>query len=234
MDNKLRSTIQELLVSLYLRLNGYLTSGFILHSQHNSIEGEIDLVAVRFPYHRQPETEHNSSPYLEVPDNIDVVIAEVKSKGESLQFNKSLRERPQIVRLLNWLGLFTDDCIDKASDELVQLIVPKPNSSVKTFLSTSINTNFGRVTIRPIIFSPERIHVNNANKFIHWTELNDFIWHCLCPPENRVSCGTRYDFNAWGAGLNDVVRIYKARQKEKNKPEKIDDIYSAFPDNLKA
>lgn len=221
-------------MSLYLRLNGYLTSGFILHSEDNNITGEIDLIAVRFPYHSQAETEHNSSPYLEVPDTIDIIIAEVKSKGEKLQFNKSLRDGTQVMRLLNWVGLFDEERLIKTSEDITSLLIPKENEARKKFLSILTSSDFGRVTIRPIIFSPERISVNNANKFINWTELNDFIWHCLCPPEKRVSCGTRYDFNAWGAGLNDVVRIYKARQKEKNKPEKIDDIYSAFPDNLNA
>ncbi len=234
MADKIHSLVQELIASLYLRLNGYLISGFILHSEGNKIDGEIDLIAIRFPYHRQPETEHNSSQYLEVPDTIDVIIAEVKSKGEKLQFNNSLRDKNQVAKLLSWVGLFDQENVEKASEDLVQLLVPKENEGRKTFISTQLNSAFGKVTIRPIIFSPERLSINNANKFIHWNELNDFIWDCLCPPEKRVSCGTRYDFNAWGAGLNDVVRIYKARQKEQNKPEKIDDIYSAFPGNLRS
>ena len=77
MTDKERSTIQEQLATLYLRLNGYFTTGYIIHSNEKKITGELDIVAVRFPFHHQDDTEHNSSEFLEIPKNIDLVIAEV-------------------------------------------------------------------------------------------------------------------------------------------------------------
>lgn len=80
MTDKEKSTIQEQLATLYLRLNGYFTTGYIIHSGEKKIEGELDILAVRFPLHKQDDTEHNSSEYLELAENIDIIIAEVKSK----------------------------------------------------------------------------------------------------------------------------------------------------------
>ena len=61
MTDKEKSTIQEQLATLYLRLNGYFTTGYIIHTSKNDIEGELDIIGVRFPYHKQDDTGHNSS-----------------------------------------------------------------------------------------------------------------------------------------------------------------------------
>ena len=42
MTSKEESNIQENLVKLYLRLNGYFTTGFIIHSNKNKIKSETD------------------------------------------------------------------------------------------------------------------------------------------------------------------------------------------------
>jgi hypothetical protein len=47
-----RSDVQETLVSLYLRLNGYFVSGFIVHAQTGA-KTEMDVLAVRFPNQRE-------------------------------------------------------------------------------------------------------------------------------------------------------------------------------------
>ncbi|HEY8934001.1 MAG TPA: hypothetical protein VIM65_02230 [Cyclobacteriaceae bacterium] len=227
MTEKQKSTTLEQISTLYLRLNGYLTSGFIFQSSEDKIAGEVDLVAVRFPLHRQDETNHNSSPFLEITTDIDIIIAEVKSNGQKLQFNKSLRSEENLTRLLRWVGLFDDNTIPLLTGELQNLMTPKENSMRKEFLATrSTQTKFGNVKVRPVIFSPERIETNNADKFINWTEINDFVWSCLCPAEKREACGTRYDFTAWGPGLNEIVKIYKDGQKSSKKPGTIDEIYS--------
>lgn len=235
MDPKEKSTIQELLATLYLRLNGYFTTGFIIHSEKNKIDTELDILAVRFPKHKQNYTEHNSSDFLQVPNNIDVVIGEVKSKGKKLQFNDSLRDQADLEplqKILEWVGLLSAEEIESAIKELSLLIQPEENSQRKYFLSTEvIKTTFGNVTFRPIIFSPERPTCNNADKFINWTELNDFIWLCLCPSMKRENCGTRYDFTAWGTGLTEIVRAYKDRQKSQIKFENIEELYEQIIKN---
>ncbi len=229
MTVKEKSTIQEQLATLYLRLNGYFTTGYIIHSDEKKIEGELDILAIRFPFHKQDDTEHNSSGFLELTGSIDVIIAEVKSKGQSLQFNNCLKQQTNLVplqKLLLWIGVLEDDKILDIATELNTLVQTQENSQLKTFRSTKIiTTSFGNLTIRPILFSPERININNTDKFVNWTEINDFIWLCLCPANTREKCGTRYDFTAWGQGFNQIIRAYKDRQKTQSKFNSIEELY---------
>lgn len=230
MTDKEKSIIQENLSKLYLRLNGYFTSGFLIHSNEKKINAELDLIGIRFPYHEQEDTEHNSSEFLEVPENVDVIIAEVKSKGQPLKFNKSLYNDEAIsswIKILSWIGISKDEELKmKLAEDLKNSVNPIENSQLKHFRTISLNeSNFGVVSIRPIMFSPERINSNNADKFINWKELNEFLWQCLCPPVQREMCGTRYDFTAWGE-LADIVRAYKNRQHTQTKFKEIEELYS--------
>ena len=229
MTDKEKSIIQENLTKLYLRLNGYFTSGFIVHSNERMINSELDIIGIRFPFHNQDDTEHNSSDFLEIPENLDIIIAEVKSKGKSLKFNRSLYNEEAIgswMKILNWIGFLNNEEQNlKLSQELINSIIPKENSQLKKFRSINLEkSDFGKISIRPIMVSPERINSNNADKFINWTEINDFLWLCLCPREEREMCGTRYDFTAWGE-LADLVNVYKARQNDQSKFEKIEELY---------
>lgn len=230
MKDKEKSIIQEQLATLYLRLNGYFTTGYIFHSDEKKIAGELDILAVRFPLHKQDDTEHNSSEFLELTSNIDIIIAEVKSKGQTLQFNHCLKQQETLEplqKLLRWTGILPDDKIHDLAIEINNLVQTKENSHQSFFRSTEITvTDFGKVTIRPILFSPEKININNADKFINWTEINDFIWLCLCPAEPRKKCGTRYDYTAWGQGFNEIVRAYKDRQINQLKFNNITELYT--------
>jgi hypothetical protein len=229
MIDKEKSTLQEYLVMLYLRLNGYFTTGYIIHSNEKKIDGEIDILAVRFPFHKQDYTGHNSSKFLEIPLHIDIIIAEVKSKGQPLQFNGCLKQKVTIepwIKILSWTGIFKDEDLATVALELNELVQPKENSQLKALRSTMvIKTSFGNLTIRPILFSPEKFENNTADKFINWSELNNFIWECLCPSKIRDLCGIQYDFTAWGQGLNEIVKVYKDRQKAQNKFKTIEELY---------
>lgn len=232
MTNKERSTIQEHLTTLYLRLNGYFTTGFIVHSREKQIDAELDILAVRFPLHQQDDTEHNSSEFLEVPACVDIVIGEVKSPGQSLQFNKRLRSldnQEPMYKLLSWIGVFDNQQLAAIAPEVIRLMTPVENSQLKTLRTTEpVETKFGKVVVRPILFSPERPSLNNTDKFIHWTELNDFIWMCLCPDREREACGTTYDTTAWGQGLDEIVLAYKRQAKQKDKFSSITDLYGTI------
>ena len=229
MTSKEKSNIQESLVKLYLRLNGYFTTGFIIHSSYNKINSEIDNISIRFPHHNQNDTEHNSSEYLGISKNIDIIISEVKSKNIKLQFNKSLYEKncsQNWNKLLSWIGVFSSSQIDKISTEIIEIIKPTQNSNLKNFRSIeNIKTDFGLVNLRAILFSPEKTSTNSSDKIINWTEINDFIWLCLCPNKERINCGTRYDFNAWGIEFKDIIKAYKSRQKNQNKFKDINELY---------
>jgi len=238
MTSKEKSNVQENLVKLYLRLNGYFTTGCIIHSSENKINSEIDNISIRFPKHNQNDTEHNSSEYLSVSKNIDIIISEVKSKGVKLQFNKSLYEKncnQNWSKLLSWIGIFNISQIDKISAEIIELIKPTQNSNLKDFRSIeNIKTDFGLVNLRTVLFSPEKISQNSSDKIINWTEINNFIWLCLCPKEERINCGTKYDLTAWGSEFDYIVKVYKSRQKEQNELKNIDELYSEIEKNKTA
>ena len=73
-----KSDIQETLVSLYLRLNGYFVSGFIVHAPHQ-VGTELDVLAVRFPRYIEPEREVHGCEHLAIPsEKIDFIVGEVK------------------------------------------------------------------------------------------------------------------------------------------------------------
>src|SRR5271154_6799437 len=84
-----KGKLQESIVTLYLRLNGYFTTSLIVHhSEVGKNTTDLDVLAVRFPWHSQPDRQVGSAPELECPDaGIDLIIGEVKSVGEPLQFN---------------------------------------------------------------------------------------------------------------------------------------------------
>ena len=106
--------IQEALVALYLRLNGFFTSGHIVHASLENLaireRAEVDVFAVRLPYNREPERGVVTSEYLDVKDGIlDIIIGEVKSGGEPIQFNPSIQDASNMYRTLRWAGFTNND-----------------------------------------------------------------------------------------------------------------------------
>ena len=77
-------------MSLYLRLNGFFVTGFIVHSPlHGQNRVELDALALRLPYNCEPERQIGPDPVLELSEKYtDLAICEVKSKGQQLQFNQ--------------------------------------------------------------------------------------------------------------------------------------------------
>ena len=110
MDAKEKSQIQEQLVRLYLRLNGYLSSGYIIHSdEHGNINSETDVLAVRFPNNCEPERNVPPDAILHTSDtHTDFLVCEVKSHGKSPQFNSPLKNNTENMhKILRWLGALT-------------------------------------------------------------------------------------------------------------------------------
>ena len=106
------------------------------------------------------------------------------------------------------------------------------NSKLKDFrVIENIKTDFGLVNLRAILFSPEKISNNSSDKIINWTEINDFIWLCLCPNEKRINCGTNYDLTAWGTEFEYIVEVYKSRKDEQNKLKNIEELYAEIEKN---
>ncbi len=213
-DQKKRSRLQENLLSLYLRLNGYFVTGFIVHSaEWGKNRAEIDALAVRHPHNSEPERLIKPSPYLEVSTEFtDLLICEVKSQGQQLQFNEALRETPNaLISVLRWGGLFDEQEILELAHQLLPLLQPsaEPRQDIPCIIGPR-NTR-----IRAILCSPERwLKRNNQPWFIHGSEIFDFAHSCFCPEKPRNSCSTQYDFEAWGEVYEPIVKFIKEKGRQ--------------------
>ena len=220
MDKKAKSQFQERLVNLFLRLNGYLQSGYIPHSEKWGNAGtDVDRIGIRFPNHSQEEREVSCYEKLDIPnDSIDIILAEVKNN--SLKFNDTIskiEKRAEVnwKQILNWIGLF--------DQEQIQILIPKmiavtqnhgliQNSSYPKYVHEN---QYGKITIRPILFSIETDKSEtDTKKWINGKEIISFIWDCFCPEIRRDECSTRYPFTLWGDEFSDIVEYIKKRHQD--------------------
>lgn len=223
-NDRNKSRIAEDLATLYLRLNGYFTTGFILHSpDYGNNHTEIDCIAVRFPHSEESEREIGPDPFLEPSaTRIDVALCEVKLRGQNLQFNKALlKENERIERVLRWIGLFARSQIDELAPRVIDALTPKNPASA---LVPEVIVDEG-IRIRGLVFSPERNSVVRRPTdpfFVGGDVVFDYAWKCLCPSAPRRNCATVYDFCRWGH-LEPIVRFFK--QRGADSPGVIDDLY---------
>jgi hypothetical protein len=100
-----KAEVQEAVVTLYLRLNGYFTSGFIVHSDApGENKTELDVLALRLPHNAEPVRGVDPDPALDPWNGIDFIVGEVKSHGQQFQFNRALREsRDSVATVLQWV-----------------------------------------------------------------------------------------------------------------------------------
>lgn len=189
MDPKKRSRIQEDLPALYLRLNGFFVTGFIVHSPiHGQIETEVDLLAVRFPRNLQPEREVEPDLLLEVSDRvIDLAICEVKSKGRQLHFKALYRSPDSIACILRWAGMVQEFEIEELAVKLQTALSPE-SSSPNTIPCVD---SAASARVRGLLCSPERdAKRSNQAWFLSGGALLDFISRCLCSAAPRPECAT--------------------------------------------
>lgn len=202
----------ELLATLYLRLNGYFTSGFIVHSpQKGKNRTEVDVLGVRFPRNAEPEREVTAANELDPSKSlIDVVIAEVKSKGGELNFNEPLRtSMASLASVLRWVGLWEEDEIGDLAQKLVVVLAPANLSDEKP---PSVEGPRG-TRIRGLLFCPERPSRRAEEPwFLTGEQVFSHLWNCLRPAKHRSDCATRYNFGLWGQGLEPIVRFFKSKK----------------------
>lgn len=223
-----KSNLQESLVALYLRLNGYTTTGLILHSpKDEAVAGEIDIIAVRFSEHKQLDRIIECSSELEIPNDtrIDIIVGEVKGGTYPLQFNESLRLHDErVTKLFQWIGICQDDDLNKLSKTFMSKIQVQEIQKPDPFPII----RYSDISIRPILFAPDRtVQRNNQIKFISGIELISFCWNCFRPEYRRVTCETNYRaINNWGEQFERLVGYFKNR--DKNTAGVIDDLYDHF------
>lgn len=215
-----KSELQERLVTLYLRLNGYFSTSLIIHSavEHN-VDGQVDIIGIRFRNHKQEDRIIDCSTYLDIPKNsfIDVIIGEVKggSGKNSLQFNESIRtHEDRRYKLLTWLGFLNDEDIQTVNKQLEAVIQTKEINHSDNFERIDYDGGTVSISIRPILFAPDKNQPrSNQIKFVHGQEMLDFIWSCFRPENRRDPCETNYPITNWGEQFENLVSYFKQHDK---------------------
>lgn len=200
--------VHEALATLYFRLNGYFTTGLILHSpEWGKNRGEVDSLAIRHPNHSQPERCVETSPFLAVQQGeVDLIICEVKSSLQEMEFNESLRDDPEsICALLRWAGVFTGEGIKSVADRM------KPLLQSGVALGDARNGVMeDKCRVRPLLCCPPCSEGDCADRwFLVGSELFRFINLCFNPPKKRQNSSTRYNFELWGYALAPLVKYFK-------------------------
>jgi hypothetical protein len=205
--DKERSEIQEGLLFLYLRLNGYFVSSFIVHSpEPGKNVTQIDALAVRHAFNREPNRVVRPSGFLKTKGT-DLLVCEVKGRRQQLQFNESFRENDTAIQgVLEWAGLFDQEETTRIARELKSLL--RPSTATKD-AERGVPGPRG-TTVRALLCSPERRWCrDNQPWFLCESEMFSYIAECLNPELTRESCSTRYDVNLWGSSLAPLVRYFK-------------------------
>ena len=148
-----KADVQEALVTLYLRLNGYFTTGFIVQSPTpGRVTAELDVLAVRLPHNAETDRVIGGAPELDRWDaGMDFIIGEVKSRGVPLQFNGPTRTTKAVSTLLQWWGHLDPDEVAARTAAVVGILQPLPGAKAAPTVQCPRDAR-----VRAILFSPER------------------------------------------------------------------------------
>src|SRR5688572_1122972 len=210
-----RSDVQEAVVSLYLRLNGYFVSGFIVHAARGTAT-EMDVLAVRFPCHREPEREVEPCYRLKIPEDcIDFLVGEVKGGSNNVNFNVRFRTDPTSIRsVLRRFGAFDGTEIERVCEAAPQLLDPQSLRRSATFPTLDVapvaEVGTQQVKLRFIPFAAEQQRSSAAARpYIFIDDILSFVWKCFRPEHQRQHSDTRYNYNLWGPEFTTMVRYFK-------------------------
>lgn len=221
-----KSDVQENLFSLYLRLNGYFVTGFIVHADQGN-KTEIDALAVRFPHHCEPEREIDLSPELDTSGSlVDFLVCEVKGGKKNVNFNVSFREDTEaITSVLRRFGAFTNEEISILVPKIRDVLCPDRIRQSREYPTLDIlGTNY---RLRFLLVAPDQKRGTNGHKpYIYGDDMISYIWKCFRPEVQRQSCGVRYNWNLWGDQYIKLVKYFK--DKNRKAPGDIDSIYAYF------
>lgn len=221
-----RSDIQENLFSLYLRLNGYFVTGFIVHASLGN-KTEIDALAVRFPYHREPEREIGVSPILDASDSVlDFLVCEVKGGTGNFNFNASFREDPEtIASVLNRFGAFTDEEVTSLVPRIQDVLRPENIQKSQEYPTIGIPRINSRIRFA-LVAPDQKRSAKSKRPYIYGDDMISYIWECFRPEVQRPLCGVRYNWNLWGEQYIKLVKYFK--DKDRAEPGDIEGVYANF------
>lgn len=202
-----KSDVHEALAALYLRLNGYFTTGFIVHSpEWGEAHTEIDCLAIRHPHHEQPERELKTADFLNTGEKmIDLLLCEVKSCPDQLSFNEPIRTDPEALRAaLRWAGVFTKAQVISVANRFQPLL--QDGVSAKEACAGVVE---GSCRVRPLLCCPPYAEVSVDRWCLTGSKIFCFADQCFNPPKRRVSSSTRYNFQQWGYPFTPIVQYLK-------------------------
>lgn len=222
-----RHRIQENLVALFLRLNGYFTTSLIIHSEKEfQVSGEIDIVGIRFQNHKQTDRNINFFSNLDIPkDKIDIIIGEVKGGKSQLSFNDFLKnDKKNVIKLIEWIGNVNSSDIETIADKIIDAIQSTEIQNCEPFPHIYIDN----YCFRPILFALDRIKPrDNQKNFISGNDMINFCWECFRPSVARETCSTNYtSISNWGGQFEKMVGYFK--NHEKTEVGNMDDLYKHF------
>jgi hypothetical protein len=224
-----KSDVQETLALLYLRLNGYFATGFIVHASHRN-KTEMDALAVRFPRHCEPEREIQCCPRLVVPpDRIDFIVGEVKGGSKNANFNSRFREDPYAIRsALNRFGAFDEPEIDSVCKRIPAVLNPikiRNAGSIPTVLPLCDD----KAQLRFVLFAPDLQRRDRETRpYIFGEDLIKYVWSCFRPEQRRRRSDDKYNYELWGPQFVPMVQYFKDRNKTSHGT--IDDLYATLMD----
>lgn len=221
-----KSDVDEILVQLYLRLNGYFTSGFIVHSDDwGRARTEVDCIAVRHTHSREPERQIEPSEFLGANEGkIDLILCEVKHDPERIQFNQTWKNDDfALASILRWSGLFPEEKLNSLASDLRPLLLDgvDANSSMKGVVANEVR-------IRALMCCP-MANVENTDRWcLSGSEIIGYFHKCFNPEERRDSCSTRYNFQQWGCTFAPIVRYIKDSDRMISPEQSIQELYGIF------
>jgi hypothetical protein len=168
---------------------------------------ELDVLAVRLPHNAEADRGVECAKELDTWNGgVDFIIGEVKSHGESLQFNQAVRDLKAVSTILQWWGYLTTEETTAKTEEVLSILEPRPGSPRAPTVECPRSAR-----VRAILFSPETKSVRRPEQswFIPGLPMFKYIFECLHPNEPRETCATNYGAGQWGIGLAPLVAYFK-------------------------
>ncbi|NTF69586.1 hypothetical protein [Rhizobium rhizogenes] len=218
------SDVDEMLATLYLRLNGYFTTGLIVHSpEHGRALAEVDSLAIRHPYHTQSERDVDISEFLLIEGEVaDLVLCEVKSDPTHICFNAPIKTDMAVREaIVAWSGLFQPNQTADAVNAIETLVTGK-----LAVQERKAGLVIGGCRIRALLVCPSRQEPMEDEWCLRGADLMAYVVKCLNPIERRPSCSVRYNFSQWGFPLSHIIRYVK--DQTAGRSVEVNEIYQLF------
>jgi hypothetical protein len=200
-------------------------TGFIVHASRGNMT-EIDAMAVRFPYYREPETEIEPDRVLSTSDSLmDFLVCEVKS-GTRINFNASFRDKSEaITSVLNRFGAFPRAELSNLIARIEDVLHPENIRRSQVYPTIPIPSLNSRIRLLLVAPNQKRSDARKPKPYIYGDDMILYIWDRFRPEVRRQRCDVRYDLNLWGE-YTELVAYFK--DKKRVQPGDIDSIYGHF------